>query len=336
MSDIYVSTLLKCSNDVVPIILGKLEKDSKFVNEVHLSLLQQLMPRFQFKHADRLVYILEIVKNQHLKSDGNIIKHSNPIMNLVIMIDLMQKMREQFSSLALRIDFINETILDKFTAIYTNTTNPQKMKILVKQQDFRGISVLQYLSKMQVFKFLQINHVTRIAGGMWWSTTDVNGSMFQQATCYDLAFNSDLKHYEDNEIHKRFYRLQQADRPMTHQFNIKVWQKSMGLRYLIEATFFFMLMFVFQYEISLFNKDLHIAIHEIELWKELKHELERRNLPSYRDLHYDDSYLRGMSSDEEEYHSDDSHTVDANSKSSDGTSSHGTNYSLFTDAQIRK
>ena len=50
----------------------------------------------------------------------------------------------------------------------------------------------------------------------------------------------------------------------------------MGLRYLIEATLFFMLMFVFQYEISLFNKDLHIAIHEIEKWKELEHELERR------------------------------------------------------------
>ena len=52
------------------------------------------------------------------------------------------------------------------------------MKILLSQEDFKGISVLQYLSKMQVFKFLQINHVTRIAGGMWWSTTDTSSSMF--------------------------------------------------------------------------------------------------------------------------------------------------------------
>ena len=39
MSDLFVSTLLDNADDIVPIVLGKLEKDSKFVNEVHLSLL---------------------------------------------------------------------------------------------------------------------------------------------------------------------------------------------------------------------------------------------------------------------------------------------------------
>ena len=39
ISDLYVSTLLKHPDNVVTVILGKLEKNSKFVNEVHLSLL---------------------------------------------------------------------------------------------------------------------------------------------------------------------------------------------------------------------------------------------------------------------------------------------------------
>ena len=58
----------------------------------------------------------------------------------------------------------------------------------------------------------------------------------------------------------------------------------MGLRYLIEACFFIMLMFVFLYEVSLFNRDLHISFSEVGQFKAFERELERRNENTYRDL----------------------------------------------------
>ena len=59
----------------------------------------------------------------------------------------------------------------------------------------------------------------------------------------------------------------------------------MSLRYLIEATIFFMLMAVFQYEISAFNKDLHISIDEYLRFKALENEIVARGGLTDRELH---------------------------------------------------
>ena len=89
----------------------------------------------------------------------------------------------------------------------------------------------------------------------------------------------------------------------------------MSLRYLIEATIFFMLMAVFQYEISAFNKDLHISIDEYLRFKALEHEIVARGGLTYRELHggtpsssaahHQDSLFEEASSDPS--HSDENH-----------------------------
>ena len=72
---------------------------------------------------------------------------------------------------------------------------------------------------------------------------------------------------------------------MPHQFTIQVWKKSMGLRNIIDTILFFALMTFFQYEISLFNRDLHITINEVAEFKALEKELEARDEPLYKDRH---------------------------------------------------
>ena len=64
-----------------------------------------------------------------------------------------------------------------------------------------------------------------------------------------------------------------------------VWKKSMSLRYLIETLLFFCLMLVFQYEVSAFNKDLHISIDEREHFLQLEHEIVARGGLTYKDSH---------------------------------------------------
>ena len=115
------------------------------------------------------------------------------------------KMRDQFRSLILRINFVNEQILEKFVVIYEYLYEPEKMETMLKQQDVRGVTVLQYLAQLKMHRFLQINHVNRIVSGMWTSKTDVGGSIFDLATSYDLTVMNDLEYQEDSELRKRFY-----------------------------------------------------------------------------------------------------------------------------------
>ena len=66
----------------------------KMVNEIKLSLLQRLQPRFHFRHADQLVKILETAKTDAFRPDGgNILRQSNPLMWLVLVTDILTKMR---------------------------------------------------------------------------------------------------------------------------------------------------------------------------------------------------------------------------------------------------
>ena len=50
----------------------------------------------------------------------------------------------------------------------------------------------------------------------------------------------------------------------------------MSVRFLIETFIFFALVCVYQYEISLFNKDLHLSIDELAHYRALESEIEAR------------------------------------------------------------
>ena len=72
---------------------------------------------------------------------------------------------------------------------------------------------------------------------------------------------------------------------------------------MIEAVLFFSLMFVFQYEISRFNKDLHISIDEYEAFRTIEHEIETRGGISYVQSHSGD-YLDQSHDDSDADHDD--------------------------------
>ena len=50
--------------------------------------------------------------------------------------------------------------------------------------------MLQYLARLKMYKFLQLNMINRIVSGMWESKTDIGGSIFDLATSYDLTFTN--------------------------------------------------------------------------------------------------------------------------------------------------
>lgn len=119
-----------------------------------------------------------------------------------------------------------------------------------------------------MYKFLQINMVNRIVSGMWESKIDIGGSVFEIATSYDLTFGNELEFQEDTEKRRRFYMPR--DQPNPHFFSFAVWKKSMSLRHLIEIMIFFLLLVVFQYEVSKLNVDLHLSIEELAKFREIE------------------------------------------------------------------
>ena len=52
--------------------------------------------------------------------------------------------------------------------------------------------MLQYIARLKMHRFLQINHVNRIVSSLWTSKTDTGGSVFDLATSYDLTFSNSL------------------------------------------------------------------------------------------------------------------------------------------------
>ena len=108
---------------------------------------------------------------------------------------------------------------------------------------------------------------------MWESKTDIGGSVFDLSTSYYLCCKSKLHYKEDGELRNRFYLKKNYEGVLPHRCTFAVWKKSMMLRYLIEAFIYFTILLVFQYEISAFNKDLHLAMRELKEFNLLHDEI---------------------------------------------------------------
>ena len=65
-----------------------------------------------------MVAILEQFINSAFKVDGIILKQSNPLMLVVLVTYLMHKIRKQFRSLNVRIDFVNDKFQETVANIY--------------------------------------------------------------------------------------------------------------------------------------------------------------------------------------------------------------------------
>ena len=174
--------------------------------------------------------------------------------------------------------------MEKTLAIFEQIYEPEKIEAMLIQKDVTGITVLQYIAKLKMYRFLQINHVNRIVSSLWESKVDAGGSMFAFASSYYLTFENEIEFNEDNETRLRFYEPRD-EKVLPHPMNFSVWKKSMSLRYLIETLLFFALMLVFQYEVSAFNKDLHISIEERSHFLQLEHEIVARGGLTYKETH---------------------------------------------------
>ena len=114
-------------------------------------------------------------------------------MLLVLIMDLLKRMRDKFRSLEIKINSVQGKIESDFSEIFSDqhefdSGSNQIQEFLLQRDINRGWTVLEYLQELDMFTMLQINPVTRTVMSLWRSKTDIGGSIFDLATSYDLTF----------------------------------------------------------------------------------------------------------------------------------------------------
>ena len=100
--------MVRSTGTLVPILLNRIQKDFSEVNEANMALLQTMIARFHFKHADTLLNVLSDYASRNLNrnavEDSLILKASNPLMLLVLIMDILDGVRGRFRSLSLKVN----------------------------------------------------------------------------------------------------------------------------------------------------------------------------------------------------------------------------------------
>lgn len=222
MSFIFKSLMVRSTGTLVPILLNRIQKDLSEVNEANMALLQTMMPRFHFKHANSFLTVLSFYSSRNLigaVEESLILRASNPLMLLVLIMDLLIGLRKRFRSLSLKVNDVQSRIEDEFISVFEKFDDSNQIYELLIQKDInKGWTVLEYVAELNMFKLLQINSVSRIVMSMWESKTDIGGSIFDLATSYDLTFVNKLEYREDSELRQRFNqpRKDTDEKPLPH------------------------------------------------------------------------------------------------------------------------
>lgn len=124
--------------------------------------------------------------------------------------------------------------------------------------------MLWYIAEHNIYEILGTKVMDRIMQDYWRSNIDVTGTLLEASTAYRVLSKSSLKFTRDEEKENRFYLKKDLSTFKSHQFQFHVWMKSMQVRYAIESISFITLAFIFQYFITLFNKDVHILREDRE------------------------------------------------------------------------
>ena len=82
------------------------------------------------------------------------VNNTNPLMIMVLTTDILTKIKREFRSLGLRIDFISEHLQESLHQVFQNIYRPREIEMMLKQTDIRGITVLGYISELKMFNFL--------------------------------------------------------------------------------------------------------------------------------------------------------------------------------------
>ena len=88
-----------------------------------------------------MLSIFEPLQSIVMSENSAALKWSNPLMVVVLSLDILYKLQNMFRSLSIRITGVCEKVQKASVKIYSNYEDPEKMEVLLRQKDLEGKAV---------------------------------------------------------------------------------------------------------------------------------------------------------------------------------------------------
>jgi hypothetical protein len=162
----------------------------------------------------------------------------NPLKLLIVIIDILNKIKVKFKIAYLRCNKIAEQCELKCKKIIDSFVSPDELKIVLKQRDMFGKDLLWYVAEHNIYKILDAKVMDRILQDFWNSNIDITGRFMEASSTYQIIRKSHFAYTKDQESCRRFYHKTDVRTIRPHILQFEVWKKSMFIRYVIEAVIF--------------------------------------------------------------------------------------------------
>ena len=123
---------LRNSSLVIKTLLGGLEAANYMNLEIYLLIIQKLQSELRFEDANKMLTLFENLKSEVIKEDSVSLRWSNPLMVMVLSLDILKNLKQQFRSLSLRINEVTDNVRKSFVDIYENFDSPEKLEVLLR------------------------------------------------------------------------------------------------------------------------------------------------------------------------------------------------------------
>ena len=199
-------------------------------------LLKRFVASMSYEQAIRFLEAIE--KGVQNQSRGNLLILSlNVIKSSCLLIELLEKVRDNFSFLDRRISEIRAVIVGIAKDFMDKVDNEEEMQYLLLEKDIDYRDPLNVIYDFEVTELLENPYAQKVVNNIWESKFNVSSSIFSASTIHNLLFNYDHCRY-DMEKKLRFNKKKDTDTFGTHGFQMQVWRYSAKSRYITFAVAF--------------------------------------------------------------------------------------------------
>lgn len=166
-------------------------------------LLKRFVASMSYEQAIRFLEAIE--KGVQNQSRGNLLILSlNVIKSSCLLIELLEKVRDNFSFLDRRISEIRSVIVKIAKDFMDKVDNEEEMQYLLLEKDIDYRDPLNVIYDFEVVELLENPYAQKVVNNIWESKFNVSSSIFSASTIHNLLFNYDHCRY-DMEKKLRFY-----------------------------------------------------------------------------------------------------------------------------------
>ena len=168
------------------------------------------MPIFNFKSAKRFLDSINFQIND-TSIEGNLFSHSsNPLLNMVLLYELMGIVVKKFYSLNNMCRIIMKVTINMAIEYIEAVDDENFLTTVMLERDFTGRDALRIAVELELLDLIQAPKVEAIVKRIYNSDYDQAGHLYEMSTTYQMVFG-DSNVIVDIEARNRFYKKREIN-----------------------------------------------------------------------------------------------------------------------------